>query len=398
MTSTNIDYVDTYFENPTLTKIHGEPTYDALKTMEDELKTNATGVTSDLGGGGHGHLGLVLNPIRYALISPVPYVRPVHPGPLVIPPGTTQHESTRLRNEHKELIKLYRETVDVEKSMIKQVVATIDSKYLKPLRNADSNSINVPLHDVLDFLFARYGKVTGDTLDDFEEKVKNMSYHPSEPLVTVFNQIEDLERLGVAARDPFTDKQLVKIGLKIIKNTRDFADGLKTWYQRPRVEHTYANFKTHFEDALELLREIRGSDMTSEVYQQANAVAEVLRDELEKKQDQFLNTLREEIRVANEKEQVAKEQAQTQHEANAATSKEDLILQALKDISNQLKVNNEKQPSRFRANSRRTHYCWSHGKCGHPSNQCRAKKEGHKDDATMTNKMGGSTKGCNPQE
>ena len=128
-----------------------------------------------------------------------------------------------------------------------------------------------------------------------------MSYHPLEHLVTVFNQIEDLERLGVAARDPFTNKQLVNIGLKIIKNTRDFADGLKTWYQRPRVEHTYANFKTHFEDALELLRESRGSDMTSEMYQQANVVAEAFRDELEKKQDPFLNTLREESRVANEK-------------------------------------------------------------------------------------------------
>ena len=88
-------------------------------------------------------------------------------APLLFPPGTIQHESTRLRNEHREIIKLYRETVDVEKSMIKQVVAAIDAKYLKPLRNADSNSITVPLHDVLDFLFARYGKVTGDTLDTF---------------------------------------------------------------------------------------------------------------------------------------------------------------------------------------------------------------------------------------
>ena len=85
--------------------------------------------------------------------------------------------------------------------------------------------------------------------------------------------------------DPFTDKQLVKIGLKIIKNTRDFADGLKTWYQRPHVEHTYANFKTHFEDALELLRELRGSNIRSKMYQQANLVAEVFRDELEKKQE-----------------------------------------------------------------------------------------------------------------
>ena len=84
----------------------------------------------------------------------------------------------------------------------------------------------------------------------------------------------------------YSDKQLVKIGLKIIKNTRDFTNGLRTWYQRLRVEHTYANFKTHFEDALELLKELRGSDMTSKMYQQANLVAEVFCDELEQKQKQ----------------------------------------------------------------------------------------------------------------
>ena len=51
MTSTNIDYVDTYFEFPTLTKIHGEPTYFHLKELKNELKANAASVTSDLGGG-----------------------------------------------------------------------------------------------------------------------------------------------------------------------------------------------------------------------------------------------------------------------------------------------------------------------------------------------------------
>ena len=61
MTSTNIDYVDTYFEFPTLTNIHGEPTYFQLKELKNELKSNATSVTSDLGGGGNGHLGLVLS-------------------------------------------------------------------------------------------------------------------------------------------------------------------------------------------------------------------------------------------------------------------------------------------------------------------------------------------------
>ena len=39
-------------------------------------------------------------------------------------------------------------------------------------------------------------------------------------------------------------------------------------------------------------------------------------------------------------------------------------------------------------------YCWSHGyRCtyNHNSKTCRAKKPGHKDEATQTNTMGGST-------
>ena len=46
-----IDYT-TYFEFPTLPRIHGEPTYEQLKDLKDKLKTNAAKITSDLGGGG----------------------------------------------------------------------------------------------------------------------------------------------------------------------------------------------------------------------------------------------------------------------------------------------------------------------------------------------------------
>ena len=111
MTSTNIDYVDTYFEFCVLTKIHGEPTYETLKAMKNQLKSNAYSVASNLGGGTHGHLGLLLTAAEYATMSRIPYVRPVHPGILTIPPGTAQHEATSLRSEQKELIPLFHETV-----------------------------------------------------------------------------------------------------------------------------------------------------------------------------------------------------------------------------------------------------------------------------------------------
>ena len=106
-----VDYAKTYFIHQTLTKIQGEPDYATLKILKKELKANASRVTSDLGG--HGHLGLVLTPHGYAMILAVIYAQPVHPGPLVIPLGTTNHEAMRLTLANTEAIRIYRKTVDL---------------------------------------------------------------------------------------------------------------------------------------------------------------------------------------------------------------------------------------------------------------------------------------------
>ena len=52
----SIDYIDTHFEIPELTKIHSRPTYDNLKVTKHELKTNGSIVSSSVGGGRNGHV------------------------------------------------------------------------------------------------------------------------------------------------------------------------------------------------------------------------------------------------------------------------------------------------------------------------------------------------------
>ena len=54
--SSTIDYRNTLFQYPILTKIHGEPTAEAILKLAKEIKANARSVYSDLGGGKHGHL------------------------------------------------------------------------------------------------------------------------------------------------------------------------------------------------------------------------------------------------------------------------------------------------------------------------------------------------------
>ena len=72
--------IDTIFEYPTLQKIHSQPSFSAQTKIKKHLKANAQWMVSNLGGGAHGHLGLVLTPEEYALISEIPYIEPRHPG------------------------------------------------------------------------------------------------------------------------------------------------------------------------------------------------------------------------------------------------------------------------------------------------------------------------------
>ena len=126
MKTYDIDYAQSKFEYPVLDKIHGEPTYHALKRMKEQLKRNAQSVISDLGGGAHGHLGLVLTAQEYTKFSQIPYAAPRHPGPLQIPRNTDSAEAVRLREEHDETIRLFRESLDVEKALTRQIVAALE--------------------------------------------------------------------------------------------------------------------------------------------------------------------------------------------------------------------------------------------------------------------------------
>ena len=55
-----INYKDTIFERANLTPICGETTFEALHTLWKEIKANAKAVYSNIRGGAHVHLGLVI--------------------------------------------------------------------------------------------------------------------------------------------------------------------------------------------------------------------------------------------------------------------------------------------------------------------------------------------------
>ena len=125
MLSTRIPSVkDTYFQHKMLTKINGKPTYPSLQMLHTELKANAASVPSTLLGGGlHGHLGLLLTVTAYATLQPTTaWVTPPNPGPFVPPTTGTSAQLAAARTVWLESQHQFEVCQATEKALIAQVV------------------------------------------------------------------------------------------------------------------------------------------------------------------------------------------------------------------------------------------------------------------------------------
>ena len=141
----DINYKNNLFNHPELSRIIGEPTTALLITLLAEVRDNAGSIQTDLGGGAHGHLGLVCTPNTYqALVTEAePYVCLENPGRLVIAESVlTQYKITRAKEEHEDATQLFREVNGIKRTPIQQIVSAVKSKYLRALRTPGTNKLN----------------------------------------------------------------------------------------------------------------------------------------------------------------------------------------------------------------------------------------------------------------
>ena len=269
----NVDYRQTLFETTTLPKHTGEPTFEILRNLHNLLKTNSSDVLTSLGGGNHGYLGLLLSDARYALVSPAPFIRPIHPGILVIPPATTQHMASTLRDQHKEALRLFIECKNVEKALQQQLSEAIDNIYLDALRDANTNALNIPIRDVLQYLYDTYGDINPEILSEKRQIVEQMIFDPSLPIDILFNAIETFTDIAEAARAPLTQIQCINIAYVILKKSNTFSTYLIKWDAKPEIQKTWIQFKIEFRQAVKELRRT-GSLQVQQLH--ANLVSEIV--------------------------------------------------------------------------------------------------------------------------
>jgi hypothetical protein len=220
MVFSGINYRETYFEFPELTKVRGEPTSESLFKLRNELKANAKSVYSNLSDGDHGHLALVLSDAQYALLTALPFIRPVFPGALVVPPNTSGPMAAAMKEAHQERIRLFREVQGVKKALIQQIVQAVEAPYLSSIRDRDSNVLRGAVCDILTHLLREVcGRVSPQMLEDRDNNLRSMVYNPQQPINVVFNAVEDYVDFADLGHQALYPQQTIGKACVIINKT-----------------------------------------------------------------------------------------------------------------------------------------------------------------------------------
>ena len=413
MVFSGINYRETYFEFPELTKLQGEPTSESLFQLRNELKANAQAVYSNLSDGTHGHLALILSDAQYANLTDQPFIRPTHPGSLAIPDGTTAAMATVMKEAHKELLRLFQEVQGVEKALLQQIVQAVEPAYLASIRDRNSNSLRGTVHAVMEHLQTVYGRVSPQMLEDREQELRVMTYNTQHPIDIVFNAVEDYVDFAELGNQPLTNRQTIAKAYVILNKTRRFKTDITDWNRQPEADKTWLNFKEHFRRAHQEFRET--TDVTLEASDlhrnNANLVQQVVdgmqqamaNDTTHDESKEIIQQMTNSATRASETQQELQTQLQQMQQAMG-------LLQA--QVTNQsyqtfhtggrapYYQNHNQGRGRGRGRGRGPRqrnisiYCWTHGACGHGSAACNSKLTGHQDNATFQNKMGGSTNQC----
>jgi hypothetical protein len=80
MTASTLDELIAGFPHSSLLKVTGEPTFEDLKIIRRLLNTNDMSVSSYVGGGRHGHLGIIMTNEEYFAIAADVFPLPDNPG------------------------------------------------------------------------------------------------------------------------------------------------------------------------------------------------------------------------------------------------------------------------------------------------------------------------------
>ena len=145
----SVDDAVSRFQIKTILTIEGEPDYNTIITMMQLLYVNATSLPTTLGGGQHGHIGIITTPKLYTTLAATPYES--HPDPSITPlhaigeSAETRQTSFLIHKEERRIFENHQTMEDALKSLI---IDSVDDVYISKLRNKYTGYLGITAHNL----------------------------------------------------------------------------------------------------------------------------------------------------------------------------------------------------------------------------------------------------------
>jgi len=226
----------------TVTKVHGQPTNQDIDILDDELTAIASSFPTSLGGGLHGHAGLVKTDVDYELLAPgKPFIIPPNPG--VYPAGVIPAAQRGQREAvHKELIKEFEKCVGVSKGLKDLILQATDEDYLLELKVPGIAYLNVTPLQMITHLRLCWGTMDYVDINALIAEC-DATWDANEVPTKHFNRIEKARRHLARANVQIDERAMMVKALKSFKDVGDFNAPIREWEARPVALQTYANLK-----------------------------------------------------------------------------------------------------------------------------------------------------------
>jgi hypothetical protein len=182
-----------------------KPTPETIRRLQKQLYDNAQAVNSDLGGGRHGHLGMLMPREEYIRISHnnEEYNLPEKPAPPNYAEAN-QVAIAELKDGYASAKENYKEAQALYNLLKAQLIQAVPEIYISILADPTLGYANVSPQNMLTHLVTRYAKITAKELQANLEHLQ-APWDPDTPLDTLFTRGITCRKLAADGKDSITD-------------------------------------------------------------------------------------------------------------------------------------------------------------------------------------------------
>ena len=310
-----------------ITKIHGQPTDQDITTLEKELIVIAASIPTTLGGGNHGHAGLIVDATKYLTMAGVAFVIPPNPG--IYPAGLAANAAAgtraRAEAEHKEEVAQYKILKGVEQALKDIILEAVENDYLMEIEDDTLGFLNQSPRQMIDHLKARGGALDfADTKTLLAER--DMEWNLSENPQVYFNRVEKAVKALTRAGITSDMNERRDMALYYLEASGEFDAAVREWENKAAADKTWANIKTFI--STEYARENKQNKLTAKQFkanlieEQAEATEELIATLTENHTRQMENLIKSTTEAMKEMMQLIKNNSGTPTNPTKATDEE----------------------------------------------------------------------------